>query len=81
MHDDEPQPTTKPWLDRKIEQLARECEDGRITPHEMTRQILDACEEWAAQYLTPAGRAQVREQMEELAFTDLEVRLAWRETE
>lgn len=88
MHDDSddaPQSTlrlkTKPWIDRKLEQLATECEAGLITPHEMMRQMLDACDKWAAPYLTRTQRAQVRETMEDLAFAALEVELAWDETE
>jgi hypothetical protein len=71
----------KPWLDRKLEQLALDCEEGLITPEEMAQQMVEACDRWAAPYLTSDARAQVKTWMEDLAFTELAVEKAWEESE
>jgi hypothetical protein len=79
--DDAPRSTvqlkTKPWLDRKLEQLAQDCADGLITPEAMTLQLLDACEKWAEPYLTPDKRAQVRAWVQDMALADAAMRSEW----
>lgn len=72
---------TRPLLDRKLAQLAEDCEAGLISPEEMARQALDACDKWSAPYLTSVNQAQVKAWMEELVAADLAVRRAWEETE
>ncbi|HTU58544.1 MAG TPA: hypothetical protein VMF89_08920 [Polyangiales bacterium] len=71
----------KPWLDRKLESLALDCEEGLITPEEMAQQMVEACDRWAAPYLTSDARAQVKAWMEDLASTELAVDKAWEESE
>ncbi len=68
---------SKPWIDRKLEQLAQDCEDGLITPEAMTLQMLDACDKWAEPHLTPEKRAQVRAWVEDLALADAAMRSEW----
>lgn len=68
---------SKPWIDRKLEQLAQDCEDGLITPEAMTQQLLDACDKWAGPYLPPEKRAQVRAWVEDLALADAAMRSEW----
>lgn len=64
---------TRPLLDRKLEQLADDCEAGLISRSVMAQRMFDACEAWA-----PADkRAQVRAWLEDLAMAELEMSEEW----
>lgn len=68
---------TRPLLDRQLEQLADDCEAGLISREVMAERMFDACDQWAAPYLTPEKRAQVRAWIEDIALADLEMSAAW----
>lgn len=67
----------RPLLDRKLEQLADDCEAGLISREVMAQRMFAACDEWATPYLPADKRAQVRAWLEDLAMAELEMSGEW----